>query len=75
MFTLDAFLRVFGGAIVRASAFHLWDRGFESRFGLATPIWEELVNALPKVVGFRRVLRFPPTWNIDRVGWDCSCAP
>ena len=25
---------------------------------------------LSKVVGFLRVLRFPPTWNVDRVGWD-----
>jgi hypothetical protein len=24
----------FGGAIVRASAFHLWDRWFDSRYGL-----------------------------------------
>ena len=29
-------IRGFGGAIVKASAFHLRDRGFESRFGLAT---------------------------------------
>jgi hypothetical protein len=27
------------------------------------------VNALPKVVGFLRVLRFPPTGKVDRVGW------
>ena len=26
------------------------------------------VNALPKVVGFLRVLRFPPTWKVGRVG-------
>ena len=26
------------------------------------------VNALPKVVGFLRVLRFPPTGNVDRGG-------
>jgi hypothetical protein len=26
------------------------------------------VNALPKVVGFLRVLRFPPTGKVDRVG-------
>jgi hypothetical protein len=26
------------------------------------------VNALPKVVGFPRVLRFPPTGKVDRVG-------
>ena len=26
------------------------------------------VNALPKVVGFLRVLRFPPTGTVDRVG-------
>jgi hypothetical protein len=43
-------------------------------------LWNESVNALPKVVGF---LRFPPTGNVDRVGWDYlpnwpfhrSCAP
>jgi hypothetical protein len=29
---------------------------------------EESVNALPKVVGFLRVLRFPPTWKVDRMG-------
>jgi hypothetical protein len=26
------------------------------------------VNALPKVVGSPRVLRFPPTGKVDRVG-------
>ena len=26
------------------------------------------VNALPKVVGFPRVLQFPPTGKVDRVG-------
>ena len=26
------------------------------------------VNALPKVVGFLQVLRFPPTGKVDRVG-------
>jgi hypothetical protein len=31
-------------------------------------IWKESVNAPPKVVGFLRMLRFPPTWKIDRVG-------
>jgi hypothetical protein len=25
----------FGGAVVRASTFHLWDGGFDSRYGLA----------------------------------------
>ena len=29
--------------------------------------WEEFVNALPKVVGFLRVLRFPPIGKVDRV--------
>jgi hypothetical protein len=38
--------------------------------GLVTLMWEELVNALPKVVGSLRVLRFPPTGNVNRVGWD-----
>ena len=35
---------------------------------LATDSCEESVNALPKVVGFLRVLRFPPTGKVDRVG-------
>ena len=35
-----------------------------------TYIRKESVNALPKVVGFRRVLWFSNTGNIDRVGWD-----
>ena len=26
-------------------------------------------NALPKVLGFLRVLRFPATGKVDRVGW------
>ena len=30
--------------------------------------WEEFVNTLPKVVGFLRVLRFPPTGKVDWVG-------
>jgi hypothetical protein len=30
----------------------------------------EKVNALPKVVGFLRVLRFPPTGKVDRVGYS-----
>ena len=29
-----------------------------------------IVNALPKVVGFLRVLRFPLTGKVDRVGKD-----
>jgi hypothetical protein len=36
----------------------LWDRGFESRYGLMCGLmWKESVNALPKVVGFLRVLQ------------------
>ncbi len=41
-----------------------------------------IVSALPKVVGFLRVLQFPHTGNVDRVGWvnpnwpfHRSCAP
>ena len=35
---------------------------------LAMVSFEESVNALPKVVGFLRVLWFPPTGKVDRVG-------
>ena len=48
------------------------------RFRVRSPVWwtrtqssceESKVNALPKVVGFLpRVLRFPPTGKVDRVG-------
>jgi hypothetical protein len=41
-----------------------WVGRFDFRCGL------ESVNALPKVVGFLRVFWFPPTGNVDRVGWD-----
>ena len=30
--------------------------------------WKEFVNTLPKVVGFLRVLQFPPREKLDRVG-------
>jgi hypothetical protein len=56
--------RDFGGAVVRASAFHLWDREFESRYGL---MWKESINDLLKVVGFLRARWFPPTGKVDRV--------
>jgi hypothetical protein len=59
--------RSFGVTILRANTFHLWNRGFDSRYGL---MWKESVDALLKVVGFLRVLRFPPTGKVDRVGWD-----
>jgi hypothetical protein len=29
-----------------------------------------IYDTLPKVVGFFRVFRFPPTGNVDRVCWD-----
>ena len=28
---------------------------------------KSIINALPKVVGFLRVLRFSPAWKVDRV--------
>jgi hypothetical protein len=41
-------------------------------FSLWTLMWKESVNTQLKVVGFLRVLRFPPTVNVDRVSWDYS---
>ena len=31
-------------------------------------MWEDFVNSLPVVVGILRVVRFPPTRKVDRVG-------
>ena len=54
-----------GASVAQSSDFHLCDRGFDSRYGLTR---KESVNALLKVVGFLRVLRFPPTGKVNRVG-------
>ena len=43
-------------------------RGFESQQCSRTQSSRAQVNALRKVVGFLRVLRFPPTGKVDRVG-------
>ena len=48
------------GEIVRASA-------ITSEINSCTDSCEK-VNALPKVVGFLRVLRFPPTGKVDCMG-------
>ena len=51
----------------------LWWRNRQSKRLAFTSeiVYEELVNdALPKVVDFLPVLRFPPTGNVNRVGWD-----
>ena len=61
-------LRWYGGQTTRLSPL---------RFQVQSPVrWtrtqssceKSKVNALPKVVGFLRVLRFPPTGKDDRVG-------
>ena len=59
---------------------HYWDLRWRSRqskrlsplrswvrFSLRTPVKKESVNALPKVVSFLRVPRFPSTGKVDRV--------
>jgi hypothetical protein len=43
-------------------------RTFSMRFEPSPHVKRVKVNALPKVVGFLRVLRFPPTGKVDRVG-------
>jgi hypothetical protein len=61
----------FGGAIVSARAFHLRYRGVQIQLGTTYDCHvKDLANALPKVVGFLRVLRFPPMGNVDRIGWN-----
>ena len=49
----------------QSKRFHLRVPGFDSRYGL---VRKESVNALPKVVGFPRALRFSPTGKVDRMG-------
>ena len=44
---------------------HTVAAGCEKMF---TPYENSIVNAQPKVVGFLRVLRFPPAGKVDRVG-------
>jgi hypothetical protein len=63
--------RGFGGEVVSALAFH--PRGLNENTLNATRTQSSCeeckkANALPKDVGFLRVLRFPPTGNVDRVG-------
>ena len=53
-----------------ARAFLLCDRAFNSLCWHIIRMRKEPVNALPNVVCFRRVLRFPPTRNVESVGWD-----
>ena len=43
-------------------------RTFSMRFEPSPHVKRVNVNALPKVVGFPRVLRFPPTRKVDSVG-------
>ena len=43
-------------------------RTFSMRLEPSPHVKRVKVNALPKVVGFLRVLRFPPTGKVDRVG-------
>ena len=54
----------FGGLVVRATASHLWGQEFESCVRTSDHTWKELVNTLPKVMGF---LRVPPTGKLT--GW------
>jgi hypothetical protein len=61
-------MRVYG-AIVTASAFSP-PRSWVRLSVQAHDTHVKRVNAPPKVVGFLRALRFPPTGNVDRVGWD-----
>jgi hypothetical protein len=52
-----------------ASAFHLWSRGFDSRYEL---VWKSQRSTECRA-GYLRVLRlqFPPTGKVDRLGFRC----
>ena len=55
------------------SVAELLEHGFTSEFvgwGLSFDSMHDIHNAFGKVVGFLRVLWFPPTGKVDRVGWD-----
>jgi hypothetical protein len=56
-------------AVVRTNAFYLWDHWVP--FSLSQThdnLWKVSVNALPKVMGFLRVLWFPPVQRM-LTGW------
>ena len=41
---------------------------FRALYRTSDRTWEEFVNTLPKVMGFLRVLRFPPAGKVDKMG-------
>ena len=65
--------RDFGSAVVRASACSFTAEIVASILATDRRV-KSRQNALPKVVGFLRVLPFPPTRKVDRVGQDKHCS-
>ena len=66
-------VRGFGGELIRLLAFHLQASKVPSSIPSkvdSSPVlvWKEYSQRFAKVVGFLRVLRFPPTGKVDRVG-------
>ena len=55
-------------ATVRTNVCHLRNPGYNPLFKLTRRMGKGFVNAPPKVVSFLRVLRFPPTGTVDRMG-------
>ena len=60
---------LYAGEIFKVINAFACDREFDPHFRLMTLMLKELVKALPKVVGFLRVLQFPPTDDVERVYW------
>ena len=58
----------FGGEYIKPFALPLQGRDFDLNPVFTLHVKRVELNVLPKVVDFFRVLRFPPTGKVDRVG-------
>ena len=58
----------FSGAVVRASAFKLWDRVFNSQREHTMLMRKEQASVLSKVGPCLPAIRFPPKVDVRRVG-------
>jgi hypothetical protein len=64
------YIRGFGGAIVRARAFHLWYRGFDSRCGRYDIHVKRVSQRSAESRGFSPGTPVSSHREVDIVGWD-----